>query len=64
MSTSLSSLVDNLSEKIHSNKCTDFKSCLKYMSVKDNQLIFKCLKCNKTHNKDFNKDLVNRFAST
>ena len=30
------------------------------MSVNYDQLIFKCLKCNK----DFNKDLINRFAST
>ena len=34
------------------------------MSVKDDQLIFKCSKCNKNHNEDFNKDLINRFAST
>ena len=34
------------------------------MLVQDNQLIFKCSKCNKYHNKDFNKDLINRFAST
>ena len=34
------------------------------MSAKDNQLIFKCLKCNKNYKKDLNKDLVNRFAST
>ena len=34
------------------------------MSVKDDQLIFKCSKCNKNHNKDFNKDLINRFANT
>ena len=35
MSTSLSSLVDNLSEKLHSDKCKDCKSELDYMSVKD-----------------------------
>ena len=55
-STSLSNLTDNLSEKVHSDKCKDCKSCLDYMLIKDNQLIFKCLKCNKNHNKDFNKD--------
>ena len=55
MSSSLSSLVDNLSERVYSDKCTDCKSCLGYMSVKDDKLIFKCLKCNKNHNKDFNK---------
>ena len=34
------------------------------MSVIDDQLIFKSSKCHKNHNKDFNKDLINRFAST
>ena len=45
ISTSLSSLVDNLSEKHHSDKCKNCKSELDYMSVKDNQLIFQCLEC-------------------
>ena len=64
MSTSVSNLIDNLSEKFHSDKCTYFKSCLDYMSVKDNQLIFKCSKYNKNNNKDLNEDLIIRFAST
>ena len=34
MSTSLSSLADNLSEEIFSDKRKDFKSVLDYMSVK------------------------------
>ena len=34
------------------------------MSIKDNQLIFKCLNCNKNYNKDFHKELINRFSST
>ena len=34
------------------------------MSAKDNQLIFKCLNCNKNHNKDLSKDLINRFLSS
>ena len=34
------------------------------MSIKGNQLIFKCLNCNKNYNKDFNKKLINRFSST
>ena len=46
MSTSISGLVDNLSEK-HSDKCQDCKSELDYMSVKDNQLIFQCIECKK-----------------
>ena len=40
MSTSLSSLVDNLSEKIHSDKSKYCKFELDYMSIKNNQLIF------------------------
>ena len=40
MSTSLSSLVDNLSQKRHSDKCKDYKSELDYMSIKNNQFIF------------------------
>ena len=64
MSTSLSSLVDNLSEKLHqSDKCKDCKSELDYMSVKDNQLIFQCLECKKNYKKDFNKESTKRFAN-
>ena len=69
MSTSLSSLVDNLSEKLHSDKCKGCKSELDYMSVKDNQLIFQCLGCNsieckKNYNKECSKELIKRFANT
>ena len=64
MSASLSSLIDNLPERVHCDKCTDFKSCLEYGSFKNNQLIFKCPKCNKNHNKGFNKELINRFSGT
>ena len=63
MWTSLSSLVDNLSEKLHSDKCKDCKSEL-VMSVKDNQLIFQCLECKKDYKKDFNKESIKRFANT
>ena len=35
MSRSLSNLVDNLSEGLHSGKCTDCKSYLDYMTTKD-----------------------------
>ena len=46
MSGSLSSLVDNLSERLHNDKCTDCTSYLEYISIKDELLIFDCLKCN------------------
>ena len=64
MSTLLSSLVDNLSEKRHSDKYKDYKSELDYMSVKDNQLIFQCLEYKKNCKKDFNKESIKRFANT
>ena len=64
MSTSLSSLVHNLSDGLHINKFTNYKSSLDYMKVEDNQLIFKCLNCNRGNTKDFNKELINRFLNT
>ena len=63
MSSSLSSLVNNLSEGLHSDKCIDCGSCLEYMITKDDQLIFRCFECEKNYKKDFNKDLIKRFAS-
>ena len=58
MSTSLSSLANNLSDGLYNDKCTDCKSCLDYISHKGNQLIFKCPKCNKNYNKELNEDLI------
>ena len=49
MSSSLSSLVSNLSDGLQSDKCTDCKSCLDYMSVKDDQLVFRCFECKKNY---------------
>ena len=44
MSTSLSKLIDNLSEDLHNDKCKDCKSYLDYMITKDEKLIFRCFK--------------------
>ena len=63
MSSSLSSLADNLYEGLHSDKCADFKPCLDYMSVKDDQLIFRCFECKENYKKDFNKELIKIFAN-
>ena len=61
MSTSLSSLVDNLSKGFNSHKYIDCKSYLRYMSIKDDrqgctQLIFRCFKCKKKYKKDLIKN--------
>ena len=47
VSSPLSNLDDNLSEGLHCDKFLDCKSCLDYMSVKDDQLIFWCFECKK-----------------
>ena len=69
ISSSLSNLVDNLSEGLHNDRCIDYKSCLDYMTTKDEQrsctqLIFRCFECRKNYVKDFNKELIKRFANT
>ena len=57
MSSSLSNLVDNLPDRLHSDQCTDCKSWLDYMSIKSNQLIFRCFDCKKNYKKDFNNEI-------
>ena len=63
MSTSLSSLVYNLSEGLYNNKCEYCKSYLDHMSFRNDQLIFRCFDCKQIYKKDFNKDLIKRFAN-
>ena len=68
MSTSLSNLVKILSDRVHSDKCTDCKSYLDYMTINDDQqsctqLIFWCFECKKNYKKDFNKELIKRFVN-
>ena len=43
--------------------CIACKSCLDYMTTKDEQLIFRCFRCKKNYEKDFNKELIQRFAN-
>ena len=65
MSTSLPNLVSNLSEGLHNYRCIDCKSCLDYMTTKDEQLIFTCFRCKKNYEEKINKeDLIQRFANT
>ena len=65
MSSSLSKLVDNLSEGIHNNKCSDCESNLDYIKIKKNEkLLFKCFNCNIYYKKKFNKDLMKKFKNT
>ena len=62
MSTSLSKLVDNLSEGLHNNRCIDCKSCLDYMKTKDEKLILRFFSCKKNYEKDFNKEFNRKIC--
>ena len=65
MSSSLSKLVDNLSEGIHNNKCLDCNSCLDYVQItKNEKLLLKCFNCDSYYEKKFNKDLIKKFKNT
>ena len=57
-------MVDNLTEDIHSDKCVDCKSDLSYMKVIDEALIFRYFNYKKNYEKEINKELIERFAST
>ena len=65
MSSSLSKLVDNLSEGIHNNKCSDCEFNLDYIKIKKHEkLLLKCFNCNIYYKKTFNKDLMKKFKNT
>ena len=64
MASSLSKLVDNLSEGIHNNKCVNCNYCLDYIKTKNKKLILECYNCKQRYRKKFNKELIKRFAST
>ena len=64
MSSSLSKLVDNLSEGIHNNKCADCKSNLDDIKTKNEKLILECYNCKQRYRKKFSEELIKRFAST
>ena len=64
MATSLSKLVDNLTENVHNDKCDKCKSNLCFMRVMNETLLFKCIDCKKEYEKGFNKELLERFSNT
>ena len=64
MAMPLSKPIDNLSEGLHNNKCLDCESCLDYIKTKNEKLILKWFNCKQYYEKGFNKELIERFAST
>ena len=57
MATSLSNLVDNLTEGIHKIKCKDCDCFLEYKSVKDNSIKNECLSSNKNYSNKIDREL-------
>ena len=65
MSSSLSKLVDNLSQGIHNNKCLDCNSCLDYVWITENEkLLLKSFNCDSYYKKKFNKEVIKKFKNT
>ena len=66
MSTSLSTLVDNLSNRTHDKHKYD--SCgynLEYIRRKESgKLLFKCFNCKRKSFEEFDEDLIKKFKNT
>ena len=63
MATSLSNLVDNLTEEIHKIKCKYCDYFLEYESVKDTSIKHECLFCNKDWSKKIDEELEKQFKN-
>ena len=78
IASSLSYLVNNLSEGIHRIKCKDghnnkkcetygikykYKCILEYTNFKDELTEYKCLRCNKSYQQKFDEKVKERFLN-
>ena len=63
MATSLSKLVDNLTENIHNYKCNKCESNLCFVNAMKETLTFECVDCKKEYKKDINNKLKERFSN-
>ena len=64
MASSLSNLIDNLTEGIHKIESKDCDYFLEYESVKDNSIKYNCLSCNKDYSNKIDEELQKIFKST
>ena len=64
MESSLSNLVDNLTEGIHKIQCKDCGCFLRYKRVEGNMIIYECLSCNEFYSKKLNEGLKKKFKNT
>ena len=63
MATSLSNLVDNLTEGFHKIECKDCDCFVEHESIKDNLIKCKCFSCNKNYSNKIDEELKKRFKS-
>ena len=54
----------NLTENVHNDKCIKCKSNLCFVRAMNETLLFKCIDCEKEYEKEFNKELLERFSNT
>ena len=64
IATSLSNLVDNLTEETHKIKCKDCDCFLQYECVKQNSTKNKCTSCNKDYSNVIDEELKKRFKNS
>ena len=64
MGSSLSDLVDNLSEGIHKVKCKDCNCFLVYEIVNKNLIKYRFLSCNKGYSNKIDEKLKKQFKNT
>ena len=64
MASSLSNLVDNLTEGVRKIKCKHCDCFVEYESVKDNLIKYKCLSCNKDYSNKIDEELKKGFKNT
>ena len=64
MTSSLSNLVDNLTEAIHKTKCKDCDCFIEFKSVKDNLIKHKCSSGNQGYSNKLDEELEKKFNNT
>ena len=64
MASSLSNLVGNLTEEIHTTKCKDCDCFFEYERVKDILIKYECLSCNKDYSNKLDEELKKKLQNT
>ena len=64
MASSLSNLVDNLTEGTNKIKCKYYDCFIEFEIIKDKLIKYKCLSCNKYYPNRLDEKLKKRFKKT